>query len=641
SIDRIPIDAAGWTEYQEVNEAFANQIACEYRPGDTIWVHDYHLMLLPALLRERLPGARIGFFLHVPFPSSEVFRVLPWRREVLNGLLGADLIGFHTFGYMRQFVTALLHILGLEPDIDRVRVGERDVKIGVFPMGVDAPRFATLAADPQVRARVDAIRREAGGRRIVLGVDRLDYTKGIPRRFEAIARLLGRLPDLRDGLRYIQVAVPSRSQVDSYRRFRQHVEKCVGRANGTYGTLGSLPIHYMHQSVSPHDLVALYCAADVMLVTPLRDGMNLVGKEFAASRVDEDGVLVLSEFAGSASELQGAVTVNPYDVQAMTDSIQRALSMPAEERRARMRALRRRVCDNDVSAWADGFVRQLHAARPADPPLVCRPPGPSLRAVLADARRTADLRLLLDYDGTLVPLARSPELAVADEQLLILLEQLASSPGIHVDIVSGRPRETLESWFGHLPIALWAEHGFWRRQKGSVRWEPAGPLAAEWMTRVRSILDQFAWSTPGAHVEVKTASMAWHYREAARDFGVRQAHELRLLLGDLLSNQPVEVLEGKKVIEVRMRGVNKGLVAERIHAEAGSAAVLVAVGDDRTDEDLFRALPPGGVSIAVGQSPTTARFRLTDHRTVRRLLLSLIDDRDSLQQGCLGEAVSA
>jgi trehalose 6-phosphate synthase/phosphatase len=640
SVDRVPVDAAGWAEYQDVNETFATEVAREYRPGDIIWVHDYHLMLLPALLRQRLPRARIGFFLHVPFPSPEVFRVLPSRREILHGVLGADLVGFHTFGYMRHFMMSLLHVGGIEPDVDRVRVGEREVKVGVFPMGVDAASFATLALDPQVRARVDAIRRHAAGRRIILGVDRLDYTKGIPRRLQAIAEVLTREPALRDRMRYLQIAIPSRGGLDSYERFRRDVEETVGRLNGSYGTLQSLPIHYVHQTVSLQELVALYCAADVMLVTPLRDGMNLVAKEFAASRVDEDGVLVLSEFAGAATELQGAVTVNPYDVHTMADSICRGLSMPVEERRARMHALRRRVCDHDVFVWADRFVQQLDAVQPSEPPVIGPPPERSLAALLIELRRTTGVRLLLDYDGTLVPLARSPALAAPDDELLLVLEDLASLPGIQVDIVSGRPREALEQWFGDLPVSLWAEHGFWHRYQASDRWDSAAPLTSEWMRRVRPILDQFAATTPGARVEVKTASMVWHYRDAARDFGLRQAHELRLLLGDLLSNQPVEVLEGKKVIEVRLRGVDTGIVAQRRQAEADGVAI-VAIGDDRSDEDLFRALPRGTVTVSVGGSPAAARFQLDDYRSVRMVLRSLIEDHHSYEGGYLCEAASA
>ena len=571
-IDRLPADLSGWDAYRTANEAFAEAVAREYRNDDTIWVHDYQLMLLPGLLRERLPRARIGFFLHIPFPSSEVFRILPWRREVLNGLLGADLLGFHTFAYMRHFVTSLLHVNGGEVDIDRVRTAGREVKLGVFPMGIDSAEFSNLAADADVLARVEAIRHDAGGRRIVLGIDRLDYTKGIPRRLEALECLLERDAALRDGIRYIQIAVPSREEVDSYRQFRREVEERVGHINGAYGTVHSLPVHYVHGSVSPRELVALYCAADVMLVTPLRDGMNLVAKEFVASRGDEDGVLVLSEFAGAAAELNGAVIVNPYDIDGVADSIQRALSMPVEERRTRMRVLRRRVFDHDVHAWAGAFLEQLGGLRSVDDHLAAARPALPLVTALSDAQRTMKLRLLLDYDGTLVPLARSPELAAPDDDLLLLLERLAGSPRIQLDVVSGRPHETLEQWFGGLHASLWAEHGFWHRRNPSAAWEPAVTVVPDSMERVRQILEQFTASTPGSHVEVKSASIAWHYRGAPREFAARQAHELRMLLGDLLSNQPLEVLEGKKVIEVRLRGVGKGVVAQRIEAEIEGGA---------------------------------------------------------------------
>src|SRR5688500_2842544 len=321
-------------------------------------------------------------------------------------------------------------------------------------------------------------------------------------------------------MRYIQVAIPSRGAVDLYQQFQKDVEERVGHVNGACGTLRSLPVHYVHQSVSPRDLVALYCAADVMLVTPLRDGMNLVAKEFIASRVDDDGVLVLSEFAGAASELNGAVYVNPYDVEGLADSIRRALTMPVEERRARMRGLRRRVLAHDVRAWVATFLEQLITLRPCAPPALATP-SPSLLTAIGNAQRTMGLRVLLDYDGTLVPLARSPDLAAPDDELLELLDRLAASPGIQVDIVSGRTRETLDRWLADLTIALWAEHGFWHRSHRGASWDAAFTVVPDWMARVRPILDQFVAGTPGSFVEVKSASVAWHYRGAPRDFGSR------------------------------------------------------------------------------------------------------------------------
>jgi trehalose 6-phosphate synthase/phosphatase len=621
-IDRVPVDATGWDAYKEVNAAFADAVAREYRAGDTIWVHDYQLMLLPALLRARLPEARIGFFLHIPFPSSEVFRVLPWRREILDGLLGADLVGFHTFAYMRHFIASLLHVEGVEADVDRVRVGERVVALGVFPMGVDSAHFDKLARDPDVRAQADAIRRDAGDRQIILGVDRLDYTKGIPRRLHAVERLLERDPALRDTIRYIQVAVPSRGEVDSYQRFKRQVEEAVGRINGACGTLRSTPVQYVHQSVSMPELVALYSAADVMLVTPLRDGMNLVAKEFVASRTDGDGVLVLSEFAGAAAELDGAMVVNPYDVDAIATALQHALALPAGERHARMQSLRRRVAAADIHAWTDSFLGQLRSLRPLAPPIAVRP-APSLETALEDARRTTRLRVLLDYDGTLVPLTRSPELAAPGDELLALLSDLAEAPDLDIEIVSGRPRDTLDAWFGALPIPLWAEHGFWHRIAPNEAWKPASHIRPDWSDRILPILEQFTAGTPGSKIERKTASIAWHFRGASREFGARQAHELRMLLGDALSNQPIEVLEGKKVIEIRLRGVSKSVVGRD---ECGSAGTtIVAFGDDQTDEELFSSLPPASITIAVGGALRSATYQLAGYRDVRRVLRSLLD----------------
>jgi trehalose 6-phosphate synthase/phosphatase len=564
-IDRVPVDAAGWDAYSQVNDAFADAVVREYRSGDTVWVHDYQLMLVPGLLRARLPDARIGFFLHIPFPSSEVYRILPWRRHILAGVLGADLLGFHTFAYLRHFLASLLHVEGVEPDIDRVRIADREVHVGVFPMGVDAVRFS--APDPEVDERVRQIRRDSSGRQIVLGIDRLDYTKGIPRRLHAIERLLARAPERRDRIRFIQVAVPSRGEVDSYQRFKRHVEESVGRINGACGTLSSSPVHYLHQSVSQTELVALFRAADAMLVTPLRDGMNLVAKEFVASRIDEDGVLILSEFAGASAELDGAVTVNPYDVDGVAASLDRALSMSPQEKQARMKTLRRRVFEHDVHAWAGEFLDRLASARPDKAASRLTPPDPCLATVLADAQRTQRMRLLIDYDGTLVPIARAPELAAPDQDVLALLADLASSPGLELDLVSGRLRSTLDAWFGHLPVSLWAEHGFWQRPAATQQWRAAADLAPAGLERIMPILEQFAASTPGSHVETKSASIAWHFRRAQREFGARQAHELRMLLGDALSNQPYEVLEGRKVIEVRLRGVSKALVAHRVQTE--------------------------------------------------------------------------
>jgi trehalose 6-phosphate synthase/phosphatase len=348
--DRIDRQAwTHWEAYEAVNRRYADAVIAQYREGDAIWVHDYQLALVPRLLREALPEARIGYFLHIPFPSSEVFRVLPWRKEILEGMLGASLIGFHTPAYRRHFIHAA----------NEYADPYQDVKIGVFPMGIDAKRFAEMAASSEVRAELDKLH-QSDDRRLILGVDRLDYTKGLQRRLLAFEELLARNEDLRDRVKMLQIVVPSRTSVATYEAYKRDLEELVGSINGRYSTLHNDSVRYLFQSVSLTELVALYRAAEVMFVTPLRDGMNLVAKEFAASRIDEDGVLVLSELAGAAQQMgEHAVLVNPYDIDGVANALTTALKMPEAERRKRMRALRQGVFDSDAFHWTETFLDAL------------------------------------------------------------------------------------------------------------------------------------------------------------------------------------------------------------------------------------------------------------------------------------------
>ena len=361
-MDRIPLTLPDWNVYRAINERFAAAVVREYRDGDVIWIHDYHLLLVPGLVRERLPDAPVGFFLHIPFPAADVFQVLPWRREMLAGMLGANVIGFHTRRYAAHFEEAVRALTAFEVEPGRVVANARSVRIGAYPMGVDAARFTAMAGTPAVQHEREQLTGGAG-EQLLVGVDRLDYTKGIAHRLVAYERLLRDNPELRGRVRLIQVAVPSREAVPSYRQFGQEIDEIVGRINGEHGTMDWTPIRYLHQSVSPTQLVALYAAADVMLVTPIRDGMNLVAKEFIASRGDGDGVLLLSEFAGAAAQLPEAVAVNPYATGEMAAAMQQALLMDPVERRLRMRALRARVAAQDVHWWAAGFMRDLQQTR--------------------------------------------------------------------------------------------------------------------------------------------------------------------------------------------------------------------------------------------------------------------------------------
>jgi trehalose 6-phosphate synthase/phosphatase len=442
-IGQLPDDLGDWNVFRSVNQKFAQAVIDNYQPGDLIWVQDYHLMLVPAMLRRALPDAHIGFFLHVPFPSSEVFSVLPWREEILTGLLGADLIGFHTPGYMRHFTTSLRRVLGVDVEVDRLWQDDREVRLGVFSMGVDAARWAGCGDSDGVAQEVASLREDAAGRKIIVGIDRLDYTKGIPRRLLAIDRLFTEHPELCDNVRVIQVTVPSREHVEQYAEFKRRIDEMVGRINSSHATASWMPIHHLYRSISQAEVCALYRAADIMLVTPVRDGMNLVAKEFVAARTDDDGVLIISEFAGAATEMGEALHINPYDVERFAGRICEALEMPQSERQARMRALRARVLTHDVHRWADSFIKALAEATPEDRASSQLSSKGSLDAVVERVRRAPETLLILDYDGTLVPFAPTPDEAAPDPALLDLLNALASRPHTHVHVISGRTRWAL------------------------------------------------------------------------------------------------------------------------------------------------------------------------------------------------------
>ncbi len=622
-LDHAPAQVEGWREYITVNQHFAEEAARRARPGDVVWIHDYQLLLVPKMLRELAPHVRIGFFLHIPFPPTQVVRALPHRHELLRGLLGADLIGFHTPAYARHFASALQRVLGLDIGLDHVRVESREVRFGSFPMGVDAKGFEKVALTQKTIDRAAAIH---GGpdQRLLVGIDRLDYTKGIRRRFAAFEKLLDSRPDLIGRIRLVQVAVPSRSTVRAYRETRNQLDTLVGRIQGKFSTPTWSPIHYIHRSVPRDELVALYRAADVLVVTPIMDGMNLVAKEFAASRPDEDGVLILSEFAGAASELAGAVLVNPYDVEQTAKGIATALDMPREDRRERMRLLRARVLSADVHVWAQTFLHALEATEEVVEPRIDFD-EPAVVAQRIRAGSPARTALLLDFDGTLVDFHLRPEDARPDATLLALLDRLTKLEGFFVHLVSGRPRDDLDAWFGTLNLAMHAEHGLWSRPLGAKTWSRRAPAALPSANAIAAIFEDFADRTPGAFVERKSSVLVWHWRAADPEFGARQSHELRQHLAELLSNVAVEVLVGDKIIEVRPHGVHKGLAVTEARVEHGPKTRLVAFGDDRTDEDLFGALGADDITVQVGARTSSAMLRLAGPAQVHAALRMLVD----------------
>jgi trehalose 6-phosphate synthase/phosphatase len=621
--DRMPLRPGPWATYERVNERFADAVAAELRPDDVVWVHDYQLMRVPGMLRAKAADARIGFFLHIPFPAVEIFSALPGREKVLEGLLGADLIGFHTARYMHNFAAAVERLLGLPVHRDIVVYGGREVRLGVFPMGADVTRFADPAPS---RSRTP---RQPLDRRLLLGVDRLDYTKGIPRRLLAFERLLESHSELRGRVCFLQIAVPSRTDVPAYKRFRHHIDALVGRINGAYGTAAWTPVQYVARPVSQEQLVGLYRSCDVMVVTPLRDGMNLVAKEFVASRVDEDGVLVLSEFAGAADEMHEAMLVNPYDLDYVAETLHDALRMPPDERRARMRSMRRRVIHHDAAHWARSFLDALEETEAYQPAPHERRTRTELdvavRRLIVRAAESAPHRLLLlDYDGTLTALAPTPGLAAPDRSLLSLLRTVAQQPATSVHITSGRDRATLDTWLGGLPVGLHAEHGLWSRMAAGEEWTRADALPTlPRQADILALLEDAVRRVPGSLLERKSTGVAWHYRLADPKLAGAEVRRLRSALSRLLQGEAAEVLTGHRVLEIRLSGVDKGTAVAPALVGLPPGTAIIAIGDDRTDEQLFSALPADAMTIYVGEGPSRARLRLSSVAEVRLLLADL------------------
>jgi trehalose 6-phosphate synthase/phosphatase len=360
-ISNCHFSAAYWNQYQNVNRMFAEMAAAEALPDDMVWVQDFHLALVPRMLREQRPGLPIGIFWHVPFPPEQLFRILPWRGELLGGMLGADLIGFHTSAYVKHFLDCCERVMGLSVDREasEVTVDERRVRVGAFPLGIPADYFASLAGSERVRERADRIRRALRSPIVVLGVDRLDYTKGIIERLAGFERFLENNPGYHRRVALVLIAVPSRTKVADYALLKRQLDEQVGRVVGRFSSEGWVPIRYLYTQFNAEELVAYYQAADVALLTPLRDGMNLVAKEFVASHLADDAVLILSEFAGAAEELTEALLVNPYDTDALSRRLRQAIEMDPAEKASRLRAMRAKINANDLQYWSSKFLSAL------------------------------------------------------------------------------------------------------------------------------------------------------------------------------------------------------------------------------------------------------------------------------------------
>jgi trehalose 6-phosphate synthase/phosphatase len=612
--------------YMQVNKLFAEKIAAIYKPGDVVWVHDYQLMALPALLRKEIPDVTMGFFLHIPFPSYEIFRLLPtqWKRQLLLGLLGADLIGFHTHDYVQHFIQSVKMVLKVESHFNTVFYNNRIVKTDLFPIGIDYDRFQASARSPEVQTIGNSLLQRYEGKKIIFSVDRLDYTKGLNYRLAAFETFLEQHPEWREKLVFIFNVIPSRDVIPTYIDRKKRIEEKVSTINGRFSTLDWQPLLYRYVHMSFEELCALYTMADVALITPLRDGMNLVAKEFVASCTEGKGVLILSELTGAASELSEALLVNPTDTDEMVNALIQALQMPEAAQNERLESMQQRLRDYDVHHWMEDFLEQLQISKGEQERNKINLLDPEeWESILRDFTVHQKRCILLDYDGTLAPIQKLPSMAAPTSDLLQRLEALSADKRNEIVVISGRDAETLESWLGHLPITLVAEHGACIRFRNEG-WQTLSSQSAEWKDAIRPMVQLFVNRCPGSFIEEKKNTLAWHYRNTAPDLGFTRSRELRNSLLQLTANAPLQIIDGNKVIEVRQMGIDKGTTAMNIINQWQPGFVL-CMGDDTTDEDMFRALKDKGHTIKIGRGSTAAQYSLWTQEEVMPLLQSLAD----------------
>ncbi|WP_339791654.1 bifunctional alpha,alpha-trehalose-phosphate synthase (UDP-forming)/trehalose-phosphatase [uncultured Imperialibacter sp.] len=613
-----------WKAYQKVNRKFAKEIAKIASPNDTIWIHDYQLLLVPQMVREMFPRISIGFFLHIPFPSFESFRLLPWRRELLLGMLGSDFLGFHTYDDMRHFLSSVNRLAGFGNSNGKMTVNNRIVMADALPMGIDYDKYASEASHPDTLTKEVKFRASLGDVKLVLSIDRLDYSKGIPQRLRAFEMFLERYPEWRDKVSVVMIVVPSRDQVEMYKQLKEEIDLLVGRINGKFSRLAWTPIHYFYRSFELSSLSAFYRMAHVALVTPMRDGMNLVCKEFIASKLDKKGVLILSEMAGASKELSDSILINPNDMEEQVEAIHQALTMPEAEQITRMTSMQESLKRYNIHHWVNLFFDRLGLVKAEQQSLETKlVDKETSQKLLKDYKKASTRLIFLDYDGTLTGFSDNPQHAIPDAELHSIVKLLTANKKNRVVIISGRDRQTLEGWLGRYPVDFITEHGAWLREIGS-EWETIAAMDASWKRNIMEVMEGYVNRTPGSFVEEKEFSLVWHYRKVETGLGELRTRELTSHLKYITANMPLNVLEGNKVVEVKNSEINKGRAAT-LWLEKFPSDFVLAVGDDWTDEDTFKSMPEKAYSIKVGSTYSAAKFNIPSVEDVRKLLKQLGD----------------
>ncbi len=612
-------DKDNWDSYKRVNNKFAQCIIENYNEGDLIWIHDYHLMLCPKIIRDLIPNSIIGFFLHIPFPSFEIFRIFPWRKELLSGILGSDLVGFHTYNYQRHFLSSVKRILLTNVKLNRVSVGSRKILVNTFPMGIDFEKFNNAAKKYLTE---NSLNKSQSSVKNILTIDRLDYTKGVVQRIKAFEMFLDNYPQYIEKVKLIMLTVPSRENVSDYKNLKKETDEIVGRINGKYSTVNWNPIAYYYRSMPFDQLIELYVTSDVAMITPVRDGMNLVAKEYIATRVNGDGVLILSEMAGASKELFEAVQINPFDLYNMSESIFKALTMPKEEQINRNLSMQNRIKRYSVEYWANEFINSLkNKQKFQELNSAIKMDETTIKSIKEKFNKSKSKVIFLDYDGTLVPFNKKPELALPDKSLFKLMDKIISAKNTDLVIISGRDTNFLDKCFGDLDITMVAEHGIFMR-KINESWVSKYTKKRKWIDNLRPLFQSFSDRTPGTFVEEKQTSLVWHYRGSDPELAADRVVEFKTELQSLISDD-LDLMDMNKAIEVKSATFNKGIAVNEIIRNKKYDFIL-CFGDDVTDEDMFVNLPKSAFTVKVGKSNTKAKYFLEDHNSVRYLLNDLV-----------------
>lgn len=600
-----------WQAYQEVNQLYLQAILTHSSDNSTVWIHDYHLMLLPELVRNKLPGATIGFFLHIPFPSYEIFRQIPERSELIKGLLGADLVGFHIYDYARHFISSSMRLLGVQSQNGTLEYNGRYITVDTFPISIDYNRFINQLAAKESQQEIKALADSIGSQKLIVAVDRLDYSKGIMERLRGFELFLNQHPEYKEKVVLHMIESPSRTEVPAYKELRSEVEQMVSRINGAHSTYHWTPIVYLFQNFGFDKIVPLYHMADVALVTPMRDGMNLVAKEYVAAKADRPGVLVLSEMAGAADELIDAIQVNPNNTQLLADSIHQALSMPKREQAKRLKRMQKRVASYSVQQWGVDFAAELKKSGLRNQEQSAkRLTGKQADLIMQDYHDATTRLFMLDYDGTLRDTKPSDTIGVRpSKELKSLIKSLSQQPDTKVVLISGRSKDVLEKWFGNIPkLALVAEHGAWVKDHG--QWELKVSEVGD-IKPFLKIMQRYTLRTAGAEVTKKQFGAVWHYKRVSHELAFIRSNEIKRELIEATQGTDFMVHSGRKTIEVKPTSLNKSVIA-REFTDMYPSDYIFAAGDETSDDALFTALPAHAHTVKVGTGNSTAKYQVTN-----------------------------